>query len=115
MLADGAPRRESASSIRRRGKASPDAPARSRPTRRSPRIRRVAEVSGEQDEHRAEALAARRDQVRRRLGEQAGRFHAHGLLQRLLHLVQARADIGLEGRVRRLESRDHPSAHRITT
>ena len=72
------------------------------------RVGRVAEVAGQEHQHGAEPLAAGGDQVRRRLGEQPGRFHAHGLLQRLLDLVEARADVGLQRRVRRLESRGSP-------
>ena len=72
MLALGAPRRASASSITsswysvaRCTSSIETDPGISRGSRG------VAEVAGQQHEHRAEALAARGDQVRRRLGEQA--------------------------------------------
>ena len=75
-------------------------------TRDEPRVGGIAEVAGEEHEHRAEPLAPRRDEMRRGLGQEVV-VGADGLLQRLLDLVQPPAQRLLERGVGRLQSR-HP-------
>jgi hypothetical protein len=76
-----------------------------------PRVRGVAEVPGEQDEHRPEPLPAGREQVLRGLGQHV-RVGSDGLLQRGLDLVEASPDLAFEYGIGGLEARDHAAAHR---
>jgi hypothetical protein len=77
------------------------------------RIAGVAEVPGQQDEHRPEPLAARLEQVPGGRREQI-RVGDDRLLERLFDPVEAAADLRLQGGIGRFQPGDH-TTHPFTT